>query len=112
MSLPPDQDDTYASEDDSDFAPDEAPDAASSASEDEGDEISVEPAPAKRKGQDGCEATDAGYENSGDESVIDKGRKKRRKKDNHGEAAAADARGDEDGEGGIVIKTRSMRATE
>ncbi|KAK6198404.1 hypothetical protein LQW54_010298 [Pestalotiopsis sp. IQ-011] len=116
MSTDPLIDDEYASEDDSDFALDDAaPRGASDASESEdGDEQAAAAAAqpsAKRKraaGDDG--ADDDGYDNSGDEAIISKGKKKQKKRS---KAGKDDAPHDEDegGEGGLV-KTRSMRANE
>jgi hypothetical protein len=107
----------YASEEDSDFAPDDVPAAEeSSASEDEAEDGGVErngdlPASKKRKQRADDAAEDAGFENSGDEAVIDKGKKKRRKKKGDQDDGRAVDEEDEGGEGGL-IKTRSMRATE
>lgn len=104
-------DEDYASSEDSDFAPDEAPEQgdASSDVEDETAGDTAEPAPVKRKRQTqaggGDDAEDAGFENSGDEAIIGKGKKKQKK----GRQAQRDE--DEGGEGGL-IKTRSMRAVE
>lgn len=118
--MPPEpviDDEDYASSEDSDFAPDDAPeqgDGQSSDSEGEGDANAVAAKPAaapKRKRQqqavdgDGDAAEDAGFENSGDEAIIEKGKKKRKKGP---QARQVD---DEGGEGGL-IKTRSMRAVE
>ncbi|KAK4192006.1 bucentaur or craniofacial development-domain-containing protein [Podospora australis] len=113
--MPPelDHEDDYASEEDSDFAPEDARAEESSAfgdeEEGEGDGVAsttANPSPEKRKrpGADDA-AEDAGFENSGDEAIIEKGKKKRKRKN----AQAADE--DEGGEGGLV-KTRSMRAVE
>ncbi|KAI1634117.1 bucentaur or craniofacial development-domain-containing protein [Biscogniauxia mediterranea] len=106
--MPPDTilDEDYASEEDSDFAPDAVPaDGASDASEsdNEGNQRAASPK-RKRAAEDNAED---GFENSGDEAIIQKGKKrqkKSKKKDGHGDD-------DEGGEGGL-IKTRSMRAVE
>jgi hypothetical protein len=97
-----DDDEHYASSEDSDFAPDDAPANASdqSESDDEAALPDAKRAPAKSK-----DAADAGYDNSGDEAIIERG-KKRKKKSAHD---ALDADGG--GEGGL-IKTRSQRAAE
>ncbi|KAJ4200777.1 swr complex subunit [Fusarium falciforme] len=103
--MPPDpildEDEQYASSEDSDFAPDAAPDQASdhSGSED-GDDRPKRPANSQ-------EADDAGYDNSGDEAIIKRGEKRRKRTKGKG------AHGDEDegGEGGL-IKTRRQRAAE
>ena len=105
----------YVSEEDSDFAPDAAPagDAASGASDSESEDEdnhgnSVKPG-AKRKRPTNKSAgadNDDGFDNSGDEAVIGKS-KKRQKKAGRKDGAARD----EDGEDGLV-KTRSMRAAE
>ncbi|KAK4443924.1 swr complex subunit [Podospora aff. communis PSN243] len=107
---PPDPDmevdEDYASEEDSDFAPEDAPANESSPSDDD-DEGVEKTAPGKRKrAAPEPEAEDAGFENSGDEAIIDKG-KKRTKKSKSKEAA-----GNDDGDEGPLIKTRSMRAVE
>ncbi|KAH7632062.1 bucentaur or craniofacial development-domain-containing protein [Sordaria sp. MPI-SDFR-AT-0083] len=101
----------YASEEDSDFAP-EAAEAAeeSSVSDDDGDEEvgdnTEKSKPEKRKRAAVDEAEDAGYDNSGDEAIIKKGEKRQKK------AKAKDVAGEEEtGEGGL-IKTRSQRAVE
>jgi hypothetical protein len=102
-----DVDEDYTSEEDSDFAPEDAPANESSPSddEDEGDEEAAAQRKRKRAAPE-PEAEDAGFENSGDEAIIDKG-KKRAKKPKAKEAAV-----DEDGDDGPLIKTRSMRAVE
>lgn len=112
--MPPEiipEDEDYASEEDSDFAPDTAPAQASDASSDEEseaeEEVKAKPKAAKRKRGQDEEAGDAGFENSGDEAIIEKGLKRQKKKGRKGE----DAEDDEGGEGGL-IKTRSMRAQE
>jgi hypothetical protein len=114
-TMPPDtilDDEEYgSSSEDSDFAPDTVPAEGSDESSDEESESVAgatvkkgKPRPTKRKrGQDG-EAEDAGFENSGDEALIEKGLKKQRKKNR-------EVDDDEGGEGGL-IKTRSMRALE
>ncbi|PTB64411.1 BCNT-domain-containing protein [Trichoderma citrinoviride] len=100
-----DEDEEYQSSQDSDFAPDDAPDAASgsSDSEDEPDE-----AARKRRRPVNEAKTDGGddYENSGDEAIIEKGRKRQKRARAKGEAVD-----DEGGEGGL-IKTRRQRAAE
>lgn len=103
-------DEDYASSEDSDFAPDEAPGPGDASSDDEDETAdAAEPAPVKRKRQPqaggGDDAEDAGFENSGDEAIIGRGKKKQKK----GRQAQRDE--DEGGEGGL-IKTRSMRAVE
>ena len=101
-----DEDDQYASAEDSDFAPEDAPDAASEASDSEGD--SEAPATTKRKRETDDAADDAGFENSGDEAILSKGQKRRRK----GKDRDADAARPDEGEDGPLVKTRSMRAAE
>jgi hypothetical protein len=107
-------DEDYASSEDSDFAPDAAlltavedsSDGVSDADEEAGTTKKAKPKPTKRKRGVNEEAEDAGFENSGDEAIIERGLKKQRKKkwkDVEDE--------DEGGEGGL-IKTRSMRAQE
>ncbi|TFB05794.1 SWR1-complex protein 5 [Trichoderma ghanense] len=100
-----DEDEEYQSSQDSDFAPDDAPDAASgsSDSEDEPDE-----AAGKRKRPVNEASADGGddYDNSGDEAIIERGRKRQKRA-----RAKGDALDDEGGEGGL-IKTRRQRAAE
>ncbi|OAA38110.1 SWR1-complex protein 5 [Metarhizium rileyi] len=108
--MPPDpiideDDEPYASSEDSDFAPDEAPEPASDQSDSEED---VKDGARKRKQLEGNgQSQDNGYENSGDEAVIAKGNKRRKRAEEKGRFADAD----EGGEGGL-IKTRAQRATE
>ena len=116
MAAEPTPDECYASSEDSDFAPDEAPadDEAGSGSEAESQtepqtEASRPSAKRKRveaggKSEDG----DAGFDNSGDEAIIEKG-KKRAKKAKRKDGLEKDE--DEGGEGGL-IKTRRQRAAE
>ena len=112
--IPDDED--YASEEDSDFAPDALPATTADITSDEESETEEPPEneknakklkrPAKRKRAQGEEAEDAGFENSGDEAIIERGLKKQKRK-KRGEVVEED----EGGEGGLV-KTRSMRAQE
>ncbi|KAI1116133.1 bucentaur or craniofacial development-domain-containing protein [Nemania sp. NC0429] len=109
MALEPviDEED-YASEDDSDFAPGAAPaeEGSEAESESEGDGDQPANPTVKGKRRDADAALDD-FENSGDETVIQKGRKRqKRTRRNHG-----DAEDDEGGEGGLV-KTRRQRALE
>lgn len=109
-------DSDYASAEDDDFVPDaaaDAPTAAASASEaSDSDEDSPATAetnktPTKRKRakkDQGDEAEDVGFENSGDEAIIGKGLKKAKRRKRKGEEDE-----DEGGEGGFV-KTRRMAA--
>ncbi|RYP17098.1 hypothetical protein DL765_004717 [Monosporascus sp. GIB2] len=109
MSLEPVVDEDYASEEDSDFAPDAAPAADgsdASESEDESDQPGATRKRNKRPADD--DAVDAGFENSGDEAIIQKGKKRQKKARRKDDAVEDD---EEAGEGGL-IKTRSMRATE
>ncbi|CAK7224398.1 swr complex subunit [Sporothrix bragantina] len=103
-------DENYASSEDSDFAPDNAPDAASAADSDSEDEANDgEDAPKTEQTQRAAakkidpEAEDVGYENSGDEAIIGKGKKRRRRD--------GDSDGEDGGAGGFV-KTRHQRANE
>ncbi|KAI9050199.1 hypothetical protein LZ554_006340 [Drepanopeziza brunnea f. sp. 'monogermtubi'] len=114
--MPPEiipSDEEYASDEDSDFAPDAAPAAGPEESSDEESEaeesaaITNQPGPKKRKRGQDEEAEDLGIENSGDEAIIEKGAKMRRKKKGKSKEEVED----EGGEGGL-IKTRSMRAQE
>lgn len=115
--MPPDptvDDEDYASSEDSDFAPENAAEqdvGAESSEEDDSEAVATTTttiAPSKKRKQagDGDEVVDAGFENSGDEAIIEKG-KKRQKKSRKGQQD----QDDEGGEGGL-IKTRSMRAVE
>ncbi|KAK0709110.1 bucentaur or craniofacial development-domain-containing protein [Lasiosphaeria miniovina] len=114
-AIDPEESDDYASEEDTDFNVDGSPKNYSSGSEDEVDDEAApsgkSTAPIKRQRQAGDgdgEAEDAGFENSGDEAIIQKG-KKSRKKRKANDGAAVD---DDDGGDGGLIKTRSMRAAE
>ncbi|KAF4953715.1 hypothetical protein FSARC_12321 [Fusarium sarcochroum] len=106
--MPPDSliedDEKYASSEDSDFAPDDAPNQASDHSdlEDEGDKATNK----RSHPLDNEDAADAGYDNSGDEAIIKKGEKRRRK------TKAKGAREDEEGGEGGLVKTRRQRAAE
>lgn len=98
----PDQEDDYVSSEDSDFAPEDAPEREVTPSDDD-DQAQGAPT-VKRKRQAGdTEAEDAGFENSGDEAIIGKGKKRLKRSKKIDE--------DEGGEGGL-IKTRSQRAQE
>ncbi|OIW33493.1 BCNT-domain-containing protein [Coniochaeta ligniaria NRRL 30616] len=111
--MPPDpildQEEDYASSEDSDFAPEEAVERESTPSEDEeADATPNQPAAtSKRKRQQAGdnEAEDAGFENSGDEAIIGKGKKRLKR------ATRQNGYDDEGGEGGLV-KTRAQRALE
>lgn len=107
-------DEDYASEEDSDFAPEKVAgeEGESSDSEDDTTTATKAAAPTDRKRKqagDGGDHDDAGFENSGDESIIEKAKKRRKK--GQQQQARADLQDDEAGEGGL-IKTRSMRAVE
>ncbi|KAK7422419.1 swr complex subunit [Neonectria punicea] len=106
--MPPDplldEEEQYASSEDSDFAPDAAVNQVSDHSESENE--ADKPAK-KRKPVDNAEAADAGYDNSGDEAIIKKGEKRRKR----AKAKRTDNEDDEGGEGGL-IKTRRQRAAE
>ncbi|KAI0104175.1 bucentaur or craniofacial development-domain-containing protein [Nemania sp. FL0031] len=109
--MPPEPitDEDYASEDDSDFAPGAAPVEDASESEDESEEDGREPTSAtpKRKRADVDTTEENDLENSGDEAIIKKGKRRQKKvKGAHGDAGE-----DEGGEGGL-IKTRRQRAQE
>lgn len=108
VTMPPEpvRDDDYVSEEDSDFALDDAPAEDSSGSDDEAADTETPAAgKGKQQGEDG--ADDAGFENSGDEAIIEKGKSRQRKS----KRKDLEADGDEGGEGGL-IKTRRMRAAE
>jgi hypothetical protein len=108
MSAEPIHDEDYVSEEDSDFAPDDAPAEESSVSDDDEPADAEKATQGTRKRQAGDDAAaDAGFENSGDEAIIEKG-KKRQKKSRRKDERVDD---DEGGEGGLV-KTRRMRAVE
>lgn len=104
------EEESYDSADDLDFAPDDQPAADvsdSSDSETENASSAVVKAKSKKRkrtvAKDG-EAEDLGFENSGDEGIIRKGLKRRSKR-------GKDMEDEEGGEGGLV-KTRRMRALE
>ncbi|SPO00508.1 related to SWR1-complex protein 5 [Cephalotrichum gorgonifer] len=127
--MPPDplidEDEQYASSEDSDFRPDdgkaaarESADSDSESDSDSGIEAQAEaetetksPVPTKRRredlGKDGED--DAGFDNSGDEAIIEKAQKRQKKKQ---KKQGKDDEDLEDGGEGGVVKTRSMRAAE
>ncbi|KAH6850329.1 bucentaur or craniofacial development-domain-containing protein [Chaetomium sp. MPI-CAGE-AT-0009] len=109
MSAEPLHEADYVSEEDSDFAPDDAPAEESSASEDDEPAETEKPTQGKRRREGAHDAAedDAGFENSGDEAIIEKGKKRQKKSKRKDEGAGED----EGGEGGL-IKTRRMRAAE
>lgn len=106
--MPPDplldEEEQYDSSADSDFAPDAAKDQPSDQSD--SDDAPEQPSKKRKPAQAGTTVVDDGYDNSGDETIIKKGEKRRKR---------ARAKGieddDEDGEGGL-IKTRRQRAAE
>jgi hypothetical protein len=98
------EDDQYASSEDSDFAPDDAPGATSDQSDDEEDGTRDKKRKQSEPDQD---AQDEGYDNSGDEAIISKGNKRRKRAVEKGRPVDDD----EGGEGGL-IKTRAQRALE
>ncbi|KAL2271778.1 hypothetical protein VTJ83DRAFT_1149 [Remersonia thermophila] len=110
MQSEPVIDEDYVSEEDSDFAPDDAVAEESSVSEDEADGEDGESAtPVSRKRAAGeAEAEDAGFENSGDEAIIERGKKRQKKSDKKHDGGAEE----DDAEQGPLIKTRRMRAAE
>ncbi|KAM3506148.1 hypothetical protein MY10362_002534 [Beauveria mimosiformis] len=103
-TLMEEEDEQYDSANDSDFAPDGEPNVVSSDDEnDEDDEGRKRKKPSKENADDATAAEyDVVYENSGDEAIITKGKKRLKKAKN------AD---DEGGDGGL-IKTRAQRAAE
>ncbi|PKS06852.1 hypothetical protein jhhlp_006928 [Lomentospora prolificans] len=104
-----DDDDNYASSEDSDFAPDEI-DAADRESVDSDSDADLEKSEAPKRKRDAADAPeDVDLDNSGDETVIKKGEKRRKKKRKEKGEELDEA--DDDAEGGLV-KTRSMRAAE
>ncbi|XWW97034.1 hypothetical protein V2A60_005014 [Cordyceps javanica] len=99
-----DDDEQYDSANDSDFAPDGEPNIVSSEDDDdEGDEGREKKTPGKNSTGTITKAEDdVVYENSGDEAIIIKGKKKLKKAKNAE---------DEGGDGGL-IKTRAQRAAD
>ncbi|KAL2124024.1 hypothetical protein VTJ04DRAFT_389 [Mycothermus thermophilus] len=110
MQAEPILDEDYVSEEDSDFALDDAPaEEESSVSEDEDGEDGESATPATRKRAAGeAEAEDAGFENSGDEAIIERGKKRQKKSSKEDDDKGGQAEEDE----GPLIKTRRMRAAE
>ncbi|KAF9874129.1 swr1p complex component [Colletotrichum karsti] len=111
--MPPDpiiDDEEYESSQDSDFAPDDVAVAGGDSDADSDSDNEGQAATTNKRKRDaaGAEEDDAGFENSGDEALIKKAKKKRRKAK---DADGAPNEEDEGGEGGLV-KTRSMRAAE
>ncbi|KAH6627787.1 bucentaur or craniofacial development-domain-containing protein [Chaetomium tenue] len=108
MSTEPLHDEDYVSHEDSDFAPDNAATEESSVSDNDEPAETEKQTQSKRRREGAINAADdAGFENSGDEAVIEKGKRRRKKAKRKDEGAGED----EGGEGGL-IKTRSMRAVE
>lgn len=111
-TIPPDPEveEEYASSEDSDFAPEDA--GARESSPDDSDDEDVPPdatsatAPKRKRIANNEEPQNVGFENSGDEAIIEKAKTKRQKK-----ARKANQDGDDGGDGGL-IKTRSQRAQE
>ncbi|KAF4448659.1 SWR1-complex protein 5 [Fusarium austroafricanum] len=106
--MPPDplldEDDQYVSAEDSDFAPDDAPNQVSDHSdlEDDSDKVAN-----KRSRPEGDKIdADGGYDNSGDEAIIKRGEKRRKK------TQAKGGREDNEGGEGGLVKTRRQRAAE
>ncbi|KAG6000521.1 hypothetical protein E4U21_005365 [Claviceps maximensis] len=110
--MPPDpledDDEQYASSQDSDFAPDAAPEPVSDESDSEDTPAG---GPSKRTRTNAVAETrsdqDDGYDNSGDEAIIVKGKKRRKRAQEEGQLVD----GEEGGQGGLV-KTRAQRAAE
>ncbi|KAL7909482.1 bucentaur or craniofacial development domain-containing protein [Trichoderma velutinum] len=100
-----DEDEEYESSQDSDFAPDDAPEAASGSSDSE-DEADGASGKRRRPANDAKADGEENYDNSGDEAIIEKGRKRQKRAKAKGESID-----DEGGEGGL-IKTRRQRAAE
>ncbi|EXM37034.1 BCNT-C domain [Fusarium oxysporum f. sp. vasinfectum] len=102
--MPPDslldEDESYVSSEDSDFALDDSHDQTSDHSDLE--DHSGKTANKRSRPQD---EADAGYDNSGDEAIIKRGEKRRKK------TQAKGVREHDEGEGGL-IKTRRQRAAE
>ncbi|KAM0670800.1 hypothetical protein ACQRIT_006652 [Beauveria bassiana] len=103
-TLMEEEDEQYDSANDSDFAPDGEPNVVSSDDEDDEDD---EGRKRKKSSKDNADAAaaaeyDVVYENSGDEAIITKGKKKLKKAKN----------ADEEGGDGGLIKTRAQRAAE
>ncbi|KAI0195062.1 bucentaur or craniofacial development-domain-containing protein [Xylaria flabelliformis] len=107
MSVEPIIDDDYASEDDSDFAPGAAlvDDGSDSESESEAPGHKLTAVTPKRKRATG-DAAEGDFENSGDETIIQKGRKRQKR------AKRTDGDIEEEGGEGGLIKTRRQRALE
>ncbi|KAM0452089.1 hypothetical protein ACHAPV_009713 [Trichoderma viride] len=103
-----DEDEEYESSQDSDFAPDadDAPDAASNSSDSEDGDDNKAARKRQRPVKDASAEGEEEPNNSGDEAILEKGRKKQKRAKAKGEAVD-----DEGGEGGL-IKTRSQRAAE
>lgn len=108
MSTEPLHDEDYVSHEDSDFTPDNALTEESSASDNDEPAETEKQTQSKRRREGAIDAAkDAGFENSGDEAIIEKGKRRRKKAKRKDEGIGED----EGGEGGL-IKTRSMRAVE
>lgn len=104
VDAPTDEDEQYDSANDSDFAPDGQPDVLSSGDEADDDDEGDKGRKRKQLAKPSVAAStdDLVHENSGDEAIIAKGKKKLKR------TKYAD---DEGGDGGL-IKTRAQRAAE
>ncbi|KFA68811.1 hypothetical protein S40285_01146 [Stachybotrys chlorohalonatus IBT 40285] len=97
-------DEQYASSQDSDFAPEVASAADTDTSDSEDDGVKLKQG--KRTAGADTNTKDASYDNSGDEAIIEKGKRRRKK-----HKVGVEDKDDEGGEGGL-IKTRRQRAAE
>ncbi|KAF9771131.1 swr complex subunit [Fusarium sp. DS 682] len=99
-----DEDEPYVSSEDSDFTPDDAPNQTSDHSEGEDDSDKATNKPNHPAGE--ADAAEAGYDNSGDEAIIKRGEKRRKRTQEKG------IREDGEGSEGGLVKTRRQRAAE
>ena len=115
----PDDHEDYASSEDSDFAPDGGGgDDDDGMLSDSDSESSSQVIPQKRRypNPSANQHDRAGFDNSGDEAIISKGRKKRKMGNKEGSNANQGGRDGGDAgcqkDNGPLIKTRSMKAIE
>lgn len=106
------EDDDYISAEDSDFAPDKVVNGNDEISDDE-DKTGTRPNKKRKYVSDTNSPrrqSAVSFENSGDEAIISKGKKRRKKQARYSDAEHAALDTDEDD--GPLIKTRAMKAVE
>lgn len=112
-----DEDEHYASSEDSDFRPDDGAVVERESEDSDSDDATEAPAaakkdapPTKRKREDAKVDLDDAEFDSGDEALIERAKKRQKKKNKKKKGKAEDDEGAEEGGEGGLVKTRSMRA--